>query len=376
MSSIQETQVVNRVSGRKLASLGPIFNFNVENYKELKKLGITMDGIDGKALTRAILYSAMDAYSPSITTPSIPTPVQFLQSFLPGFISVVTAPRKIDELIGMSIVGKWEDQEVVFGTKESLSNAQPYSDIANIPLTSYNVNYERRTNLRFEQGMMVDLLEEARAARLQINAGAEKREGCSIALEVVRNLIGFYGYNNGAALTYGFLNDPNLPAYENAPNGASGSPQWNLKTFLEIVADLKSMFQQLRTQSLDLINPSSTPITLAVATDAAEAFTQVAIYGNQTVWQWLKENYPLTRVVSAPELDAANSGDNVAYMYADRVTDGSSTDGGKVFDQLVTQKFLMLGVARSEKGYSEDYSNGTAGALLKRPYAVTRLSGV
>ena len=71
----------------------------------------------------------------------------------------------------------------------------------------------------------------------------------AVALEIERNRVGFRGYNNGNNRTYGFLNSVDLPAYVTVSNGASGSSEWSTKTFLEIVADLRGAFSELRTQS-------------------------------------------------------------------------------------------------------------------------------
>jgi len=49
-----------------------------------------------------------------------------------------------------------------------------------------------------------------------------------------------------------------------------------------------------------------------------------------------------------------------------------STDGGKTFIQPVPAKFQVLGVQQLTKGYEEDYTNATAGIMVKRPWAVTR----
>jgi hypothetical protein len=37
---------------------------------------------------------------------------------------------------------------------------------------------------------------------------------------------------------------------------------------------------------------------------------------------------------------------------------------------------MALGVEKKSKAYVEDYTNATAGAMCKRPYAVVRYSGV
>ena len=69
-------------------------DFGLDEYMELSKIGIA--GLEK-------LVSAgygMDTIQGDITTPSIGTPVQFLQNWLPGFVKILTAARKIDNLIG------------------------------------------------------------------------------------------------------------------------------------------------------------------------------------------------------------------------------------------------------------------------------------
>jgi hypothetical protein len=71
----------------------------------------------------------------------------------------------------------------------------------------------------------------------------------------------------------------------------------------------------------------------------------------------------------------ANGGANVAYLFADSVDDGGS-DGGATFVQIVPAKFQALGTEKQAKGYIEDFSNATAGIMVKRPFAVQRLTGI
>ena len=80
-------------------------------------------------------------------------------------------------------------------------------------------------------------------------------------------------------------------------------------------------------------------------------------------------------VKSAPELDGANGGQNVFYMYAETVKD-SGTDDGRVWLQAVTSEMKVIGIQQLAKGFEEDLSNATAGVMLKRPYAVVRYTGI
>lgn len=318
---------------------------------------------------------AMDDAQGLVTTASISNPVQFLQSWLPGFVRVMTAARKIDEIVGVTTAGKWDDEEVIQGVLEPLGGAIEYGDYTNVPLSSWNVNFERRTVVRWEQGIKVGLLEDARSARVRINNAAEKRAAASLALDISRNKVGFYGYNGGNNRTYGFLNDPSLPAYVTAAaTGTGNATTWASKSFLAITADLRGRFAALRAAGKDQVDPEKTPTTLAIATSCVDFLGVTSDYG-KSVRSWLTETYPKCRVVSAPELDAANGGANVLYLFADKVDDGGS-DGGMTFAQIVPAKFQALGTEKQAKGYVEDFSNATAGLFVKRPFAVQRLTGI
>src|SRR5665213_2449788 len=298
--------------------------FDANDYEALERIGITIPTKQLANMMREIgTFDALDAL---LTTASISTPVQFLQNWLPGFVNIITGPRKIDELVGITTSGAWEDEEIVQGAMEITGTSVPYSDYGNVPLARWNVNFNTRTVVRFEEGMRVGTLEEARASRMRVNTASAKREGATLALEIQRNAVGFFGYNSGDNLTYGFLNDPGQPNYVEFANGASASPAWSTKTFLEITKDLRTMLAALRIATQDLVDPRTTPITLALATAVVDYRTVTTDFG-ESVEDWLKKAYPNVRIVYAPELDNAHSSLNVAILYAENVKDMSTDDG-------------------------------------------------
>lgn len=344
---------------------------DVSDYSALGMIGINLPAAQVKQMTAAL---AMDDQQGGITTASITTPIQFLQNWLPGFVKTITAARKIDELIGITTTGSWEDEEIVQGVLEPIGNAVPYGDYTNVPMASWNTNFERRTVVRFEKGIKVGMLEEARAARIRISTAAEKRGSAALTLEIERNKVGFYGYNSGNNRTYGFLNDPSLPAYGSVAAGAASSTLWANKTFLEITKDIRVAAAALQNQSQDTINPEDTDITLAVPTNSYQYLSTTSDFGI-SVKDWITKTYPRMRVVSAPQLNLANGGANVFYLYAEQVDDGASDDS-RTWVQVCPAKFQALGVEKQSKAYIEDYANATAGVMLKRPYAVVRYSGI
>lgn len=345
-------------------------DIGMDTVAELKDFGINVD----RLLSKSALAS-MDALQPTVTTASVTTPIQFLQNWLPGFVAILTAARKVDDAVGITTAGNWEDEEVVQGVMELTGTSVPYGDYSNIPLSSWNVNFEHRTVVRFEEGLQVGRLEEARASRMNANSAAWKREAAALALEIQRNAVGFYGFNNGLNRTYGILNDPSLLPYSEVAANDQGDTEWSKKDYLSIVADLKTLASNLRTQSQDTIDPNTATCTLLIATNAVDYLSTVSQYGN-SVLDFMKATYPNWRVVSAPELNNAQAGDNVMYLYADAVSGDGSTDGSRTWVQIVPAKFQALGVEALAKGFKEDYSNATAGVMCKRPFAVVRKYGI
>lgn len=352
--------------------------------QELARIGISFDAATVRdqivALDRAGAFRAqgMDAnFAPAATTASMPTPIQFLQSFLPGFVKVMTAARKIDDAIGIKTVGSWEDQEIVQGMVEPAGTVTEYGDFTNIPLQSWNTNFERRTIVRGEMGIAVGLLEEGRASAMRLNSAETKRQGAAVSLEIFRNAVGFYGWNSGNNRTFGLLNDPNLPPMISTSTTAG----WPTSTFAGVTGDIRMAVVQLRTQSQDQIDPEKVNLTLLLPTDRVDYLSITTDFGI-SVRDWITQTYPKMRIVSAPELGGANTtpnpAQNVFYLFAEDIDasiDGS-TDGGETFAQLVQTKFMTLGVEKRAKSYVEDYANGTAGVMCKRPWAVVRVTGI
>src|ERR1700733_2550419 len=151
-------------------SVRPLNFTNVEDYEDLHRIGL--GGFD-KIIDAGF---GMDSIQNNVTVASIPVALQFLQQFLPGFVKVMTAKRKIDSIVGINTVGSWEDEEIVQGIIENTGAAVPYGDQTNVPLANWNENWVARTVVRFELGMRVDVLEAKRAARIMIDTAGRKRE--------------------------------------------------------------------------------------------------------------------------------------------------------------------------------------------------------
>ena len=312
---------------------------------------------------------ATDAAPTLQTTPNKMTPIQFLQYWIPEMVRIVTASRDADDILGRDFAGSWEDEEIVQTVIEYTGKPRVYGDKTTFNLASFNVNYETRTIVRFEQDIEVGKLEEARAAKQRIDAQATKRDAAAEALAINANDIAFNGYNAGNNKTYGLLNDPNMPAYTAFAQGSASSTLWSTKTFNEIVTDIKAMMSALRVRSGNNFKPERDPSTLALAVSVVDSLQTVNALGGTSVLDWLHKTYPNCRVTSAVQLDGANATANVAYLFADTFT------GKKVIAQYMQDALRLVGVEQHAKNFMESYSNATAGVMLRIPVGLVRFTG-
>lgn len=369
-----------RAVGRAIMSAEDAAEFTLDNLSELGAIGLGLTANDVRKMAAGL---GMDA-APDLLSGGQANGIyiHFLRNMLPGVVGTMTQARKIDELVGITTAGAWSDEEIVQETMSPAGLAQPYTDKGNIPLASYDMGYETRGVIRFELGFELNKLESDRASRARVNAAQRKRSAVALALNIQRNQVGFYGYNFGnfnVAPVRGFLNDPTLPAYASvAPTGQGGATGWATKDFTAITGDFREAIGDLQRRMAGNFDPRTERFTLALGTGSATYLTVTNLQGSLSVEGWLKQTYPNMRIVDAPELDGANGGQSVFYIYPETVSseDDGSDDNGRVFDQIVPTLMTQLGVEVGVKGYTEGFTNATAGVLTKRPYAVVRRTGI
>lgn len=339
----------------------------------LAKMGVGMPRINS-AMRNMI---AMDSITQPVTTPSVGTPVQFLQEFLAGLVYILTTARKADTLAPVMTVGRWSDQEIVQQVLEHLGAPGLYKDHGDLPLTSWNLTYDRRDIVRFELGLQQQILEDERGQAIDLNSAQEKRAAVALAFEILRNEVFFNGYTTGGMRTYGILNDPNLPNFVTVAAGGGGGTEWSGKTVDERISDVVTAIQSLRLQSGSNIDPKSMALTLGLPSNVVDLMHDVDgpnTYG-YTVQKWLNENYPNITVEAIPQFENANAGASVFYLYAESVP-GTGTDDGRSIYQLVPAKMQPLNTVQTVKGFDEGYTNALAGCYVKRGYAIVRFTGV
>lgn len=338
--------------------------FQLKNDTDISSLA--MLGIDLNDVNTSRAFDSVD---------NIGTPIEFLRTQLPGFVANVTQSLRIDRIVGATIVGNWSDEEVIQGILERRGSVGLYGDLTASPLQDFEFAFEKRTVVRFEDGIKIGVLEKDRASRAGLDSTSTKRNTALRNLDIVRNAVGFRGYKDGDARTYGLLNDPNLPASASVAT-VDGKTTWQDKSVKEICDDIVDVMNDLVVSSGSNFDPFADESTLALSACRYQYLNKQNDFGRSAM-VFIKENYPKCRVEIAPEFDGAfNTNENGFYLYADRENQGDSTDSGLTFEQIVPAKIKMLGIDNKSKYFDEHFSNATAGVMCKRPYNVIIRTGI
>ena len=328
---------------------------------DLATLGITMD----EAVAQAKDYvAAMDAAPNAQTTATNVTPVQFAQFWLTNPIKILTRGRSLDKVVGRTVVGTWETEQIVATILERMGQPGLYGDFTKAPLADWNVNFETRDNVRFEMGIEIGKLEEARASQMRLNSYAMKRDAMAEAFAILLNNVGWYGFRSDSAnfsgaakKVYGLLNDPNVTA-ENV-----GRASWAGTTTMEnICTDILTIVTSAVTSLKGNYDPEVDAATLALPINQYAQLGKINTYGISAA-DWLKKTYPKIRVVSCAELVGALSDKDVALFVVDKVL------GDDTVQQMLTSSLRLVGVQPMAKGSYEVYSCSSAGALVRYPLA-------
>lgn len=351
------------------------FNFNdFHDMKvtstDLSKFGVGMDAALMSDVKRYFSVG-MDAAPALQTAATITNPVQFFQYWAPEAVEYITAARKIDDIVGRDIEGAFEDEEIVTRVMERTGSAHPYTDTANTHLASWNQNFVKRSIVRFEEGLEVGYLENMRAARMRVDSHREKAAAVAESLAIEHNNVGFFGYADGTNNTYGFLNDPNLPAYVTVATGASTQTTWASKTFDEITADIITAVSALQNKLKGNFDPANEAFTLVLSLVCNQYLYKMNSLGTKSIFAWLKETYPKIRIETAVELNGANGSANVFYLFVDRIKGKNKT-----FKQSIQDVLRLVGMEKYAKVMREVYASATAGIICQYPIGVVRYSGI
>ena len=289
---------------------------------------------------------------------------------LNGILTAVTPKRSIDELVGVSTVGSWGDEEVQVQMEELAGEPVLYGDNTQIPLADFITTQARRQMVDFELGFQIGIKEDYRLNKDWYNGTESKRRAVTNALDVARNQVGFTGFANRR--TYGLLNDPSLPSVLAKSTGSAKVWLDGATTFDNLVTDFILMYNAIETQSGANIS-TDTKLCFAIPSGYAGVLTKAQSQTGKTFKEWVTENYNV-RIAVIPEFRNAIGNEDVVYLFVEEagIYDESTVENSTVI-QAVQERYKVIYSGEGDKGgYKEDAINSTAGVLILRPWAFAR----
>lgn len=361
------------VSGRSLIQSG---NIDIDELDASQKANLTRKTIEalGFRASDADLKMAMDSalVGPASSAGHVSVAGNsLLLRQLNGIIKIGTTVRVADEITGIETGGEWATETIRVRVARPVAKAEAYGDLTNIPYASYKTLTEDRGVFRGEQGFLVGRLEEEVQGADGYDAVALKREAAQESLDILRNQIAFTGVSTAARI-YGMLNDPSL-----RPMTAS-STSWLAAagTFETITATVIGMFAEIQTASGQANLSPSARMNLVMPAGYITAMTKTSTVqaSGKTVEVYLREQFPNMRFTYAPEFKGAGttSTDDAVYLIVESNDDFNPEV--QTITQVVPVRSMLLGSAKHIKGYEEDYTNATAGVIVKKPWFIARRS--
>lgn len=321
---------------------------------------------------------AMDAQPALVTVANSGIPAFLATVVDPDILRILTTKNQAAEIFGEVRKGSFVDVTAMFPVVEQTGEVSSYGDFSANGRVGANMNFPQRESYNYQTVIEYGELEMERAGLAKIGWAAELKEASVTVLNKFQNLTYFYGV--AGLQNYGLLNDPSLSAPISPIPKTAGGVAWFVNgapnaTANEVYNDIISLFSRLVAQSSGNIDMKS-KITLGLSPASAVALTFTNTF-NVNVEDLLKKNYPNLTVKTAVQYGALTSqnpqgsaGGEIVQMIAERV-EGQET-GYCAFNEKLRAGVIVRGLS----SFSQKMSQGTWGAIIRQPFAISSLIGV
>ena len=290
---------------------------------------------------------------------------QFFTLFNENTINVLYRGRTAAQTFGVKTMGDWTTERIAFKTRELTAIASIYDDWSRAAYAAYNYGWDVRDTLRLEWALEVTKLEEAVGSVMRRNPYKDKKDAIVLNQSIWNNEFFWNGASIDGKKLYGALNEPNL---------ASASRKRNLPvdfsnpglTVDDVVAALTLIKQRFADDLQGNGDIETLPVEIACPLKWQTVFTIPNTVTGYTANKWLAENWKAAKVSFKPELDTADDGEPMLYVFAKSVPDV----GMDTVNLCETSKLRLIGAMPSLKGREEAYSSSVAGALVACPFGV------
>lgn len=321
---------------------------------------------------------AMDAQPQLVTVPNSGIPAYLTFFTDPDILRVLTAANQAAAIFGEKQKGDWTTSTLIFPVVERTYEVSSYGDFNNNGRAGINTNFPERQPYLYQTVTEYGDLEIERVGLAKIGFVAEQKQAAIDGLNKFSNLTYFRGVQG--LQNYGILNDPSLfPAIAPGPK-ANGGLQWLNGTTInasanEIYQDIQSLVIQLINQSSGLIDVRS-KFKLNMSPRSEGAMTATNTF-NVNVAALLKNNFPNMEVNTAVQYGALTpqnpQGSALGEIVQLWCPDAEGQDSGYC---AFNTKLRAGPVVRELSAYKQKFTQGSAGFILRQPFAMATMVGV
>ncbi len=175
-----------------------------------------------------------------------------------------------------------------------------------------------------------------------------------------------YFYGISGLQNYGILNDPSLITPITPATKAGGGTTWATATAKEIYQDVLALYTQLQTQMGGNLEMTDR-MELVLSTTRQPALGKVSDF-NVPARQTIMEAFPNLTIRAAPEY-STGSGELMQLIVQDY-------EGVETIWAGFTEKLRAHAVVQELSAWSQKFSAGTWGAIIRRPIAIGQMLGI
>lgn len=334
----------------------------MDNFQKLKEKGIIFDSVKHFITEKNRSQLANDAV---LSTPANSGVPGIFTNYLDSkIIDILLSPRNARQIFPETKKGDWTTDYAVFRTVEPVGDVTPYTDYGNGASADTNVAYPTRQQYVGQTTIKYGDLEQERSARAMIDLVSQKQTAAATVIDMASNKIDLLGIE-GMAI-YGLLNEPNIPTAL-TPTSVGGKTAWSDKSTKDIYNDILKLFKQIITASQGMVNQTDN-FVLAVAPGTAVELGKATDY-NVSVWDMVKKYAPNVEIVTLPELASSTSGDSVMLI-------AKQVQGIPTAELGYSEKMRAMRLVPYSSYYEQKFVFGSYGAIVYRPFAIAKMTGV
>lgn len=321
---------------------------------------------------------AMDAQPGLVTVQNSGIPAFLATVVDPDILTVITAKNQAAEVFGEVRKGSFVDVAAMFPVVEHTGEVSSYGDFSADGRASANMNFPQRESYNYQTIIEYGELEMERAGLARIDWASKLRVSATIVLNKFQNLTYFYGVQG--LQNYGLLNDPSLLAPIAPGVKTAGGVAWFVNgtpnaTANEVYNDVIALATKVINQSSGTIDAKS-KMTLGLSPQSGVALTFTNTF-NVNVEDLLKKNFPNLTVKTAVQYGAlsaqnpqGSAGGEIVQLIVDEV-EGQETGYCAFNEKLRAGKIVP-----QLSGFQQKFAQGTWGAIVRQPFAISQMIGV